>query len=160
MDNQDVFALVDELQGEIEMAPTKGFSKQKALDANILLEIVEDIKEALHREFDTSRKVLLEKDAMLSSAQAQADAIVKEARERAAEMVADDVITKTAQDQAARMIEKAKQQSRDIKRNAERYAYEVFDELEAFYNDSLDLLSENREKLQSFSNGGKAEKAG
>ena len=34
MEKMDIFALVDELQEEIEMSPTKGFSKNKLVDQN------------------------------------------------------------------------------------------------------------------------------
>ena len=59
MEKLDIFALVDELQEEIEMSPTRGFSKNKSIDPKIVMEIIEDIKNVLHDELDTSRRITL-----------------------------------------------------------------------------------------------------
>ena len=73
MEKVDIFALIDELQEEIELSPTRGLSKNKSVDAKIVMEIIEDIKQALHEELDFSRRVVGEKDQILNAAQTQAD---------------------------------------------------------------------------------------
>ena len=87
MEKVDIFALIDELQEEIELSPTRGLSKNKSVDAKIVMEIIEDIKQALHEELDFSRRVVGEKDQILNAAQAQADEIIKRAKLEAEELV-------------------------------------------------------------------------
>ena len=72
MEKLDVYALIDELQEEIQMSPTKGFSKSKLVDEKIVLEIIDDIRRALKDELEFSKRVLKDKEQIIKSAQAQA----------------------------------------------------------------------------------------
>lgn len=147
MEKMDVFALVDELQEEIEMSPTKGFAKNKLVDAKIVMEIIEDIKTALHDEFDYSRRVVSEKDQIIKSAEVQADEILRRAKKEAEELVKEDAVTRAAYDKAGKMLENAKQKSSEIRKNANQYAEEVFNELEAYYTECVELTRENKARI-------------
>ena len=57
MEKVDLFALIDELQQEIEESPNRLLSKDsKVIDTNYVLEIIEDIRNASKNEFESSRR--------------------------------------------------------------------------------------------------------
>ena len=145
MEKMDIFALVDELQEEIEMSPTKGFSKNKLVDQKIVMEIIEDIKTALHEELDFAKKVASERDQILRSADIQAEEIVRRAKKEAEAMVKQEEVTKMAYEKANKVMENTR--AEEIKKMANTYAEEVLDELEKYYRESMDLIGENKARL-------------
>lgn len=147
MEKMDIFALVDELQEEIEMSPTKGFSKNKLVDQKIVMEIIEDIKAALHDELDFAKKVASERDQILKSADIQAEEIVRRAKKEAEALVKQEEVTQMAYEKANKIMETSRSRSAEIKKMANAYAEEVLDELEKFYRESMDLIGENKSRL-------------
>ena len=147
MEKVDIFALIDELQEEIELSPTRGLSKNKSVDAKIVMEIIEDIKQALHEELDFSRRVVGEKDQILNAAQTQADEIIKRAKLAAEELVKEDAVSRSAYDKASKLLENSKQKAAEIRQSANTYAEEVFDELEDYYKECIGLIKENKARL-------------
>ena len=148
MEKMDVFALVDELQEEIEMSPTKGFSKSKLVDQKIVMEIIEDIKAALHEELDFAKKVASERDQILKSADIQAEEIVRRAKKEAEAMIKQEEITQAAYEKANKLIENSRAKAGEIKKMANTYAEEVLDELETFYRESIAPLCENEQRSE------------
>lgn len=149
MEKTDIFALVNELQEEIEMSPTKGFNKNKSIDYKIVMEIIDDIKKALHDELDFSRRIMKEKDDILSEAEARANDIITSAKSRADQMIQQEAVSKAAYDRATKVIESAKQRAEELRQSASDYAEDVFDELETFYKESIDVVRENKSRIRA-----------
>ena len=149
METVDIYALLDELQEEIDLAKNALFSKNKAVDPEVMNEIIQDIRTALDDALEYSKKVEAEKDRILTSAQAEADRIVREAQADAQKIVSESNVVKASQEQAQKIVEKAKQKSLEIRRIAKEYADDVFSDLEDYYKESMDLVKENRIRLNS-----------
>jgi len=149
METVDIYALLDELQEEIDLAKNCLFSKNKSVEPEVLTEIINDIRGALDDTLEYSRKVEAEKDRILTEARAEADEIVKNAQAEAQKMVSESSVVRASQDQAQKIIDKAKGKSLEIKKLAKEYADDVFADLEDYYKESMDLLKENRIRLNS-----------
>jgi len=149
MEKVDIFALIDELQEEIELSPTKGFNKNKMIDDKIVLEIIDDIRRAAHSEFDLSRRIVSERDQILNAAQTQSEEIIRQAKNKAEELVKQENITRAAYERGNKIIESSKLKAAEIRRSANMYAEDVFDELEGFYKDSIDMINENKSRLHA-----------
>ncbi len=147
MEKADVYALIDELQEEIEMSPTKGFSKSKLVDEKIILEIIDDIRKALKDELEFSKRVLKDKDQIIKSAQAQAEEIKKQTMVELENVITESSIAKAAQDRANMIVENSKAKAAAIRKSALDYAEEVFDDIEAYYKENIDLIHENKARL-------------
>lgn len=147
MEKMDIFALVDELQEEIEMSPTRGFSKNKSVDPKIVMEIIEDIKNVLHDELDTSRRIMTERDQIIHSAEIQAADMMKRAKREADELVMQEEVMRTAQDRSTRLIEQSKKKAQEIKDNAVSYAESILEDMEQYFRDSLRLNEQNKGRL-------------
>ena len=149
METVDIYALLDELQEEIDLAKNCLFSKNKSVEPEVLTEIINDIRAALDDTLEYSRKVEAEKDRILTEARAEADEIVKNAQAEAQKMVAESSVVRASQEQAQKIVEKAKMKALDIKKLAKEYADDVFADLEDYYKESMDLVKENRIRLNS-----------
>lgn len=149
MESLNVYALLDELQEEIDLSPGKAFSKNKSIDPKLMSEIIADIRAAVDEALESSKKIVAEKEQVLSAARAQAEQIVKDAEEKAKELVQENNITRQAYEQGSKMLEKAKHRSFEIKKSAFDYANEIFADLEEYYKESMDILSENKIRLRN-----------
>ena len=147
MEKLDVYALLDELQEEIEMSPTKGFSKSKLVDAKIVMEILEDIRHALKDELEFSKRVLKEKEQIIKGAQAQADEIRKQANVEVEDMVKESAVVRAAQEKSDQILENSRKKAGDIRKSAIDYAEDLFNDLESYYKESIDLIHENKARL-------------
>jgi len=147
MEKMDIFALVDELQEEIDMSPTRGFSKNKSVDAKIVMEIISDIKSVLHEELDASRRIMAEREQIINAAESQALEIIKRAKKDAEDLMKKEDVYKAAYERAAKLLENSKLKAQDLRKSANSYAEEVFDELENYYRDSIELINVNRTRL-------------
>ena len=83
METVDIYALLDELQEEIDLAKNCLFSKNKSVEPEVLNEIIQDIRAALDDTLEYSRKVEAEKDRILTNAQTEADEVIKRAQAEA-----------------------------------------------------------------------------
>jgi len=149
MEKMDIFALIDELQEEIELSPTKGFNKNKMIEEKIVLEIIDDIRRAAHSEFDLSRRIVSERDQILAAAQTQSEEIIRQAKNKAEELVKQENITRAAYERGNKIVESSKLKAAEIRRAANMYAEDIFDELEAYYKDCIDVVNENKSRLHA-----------
>lgn len=147
MEKVDLFALIDELQEEIELSPTRLFSKGKSIDSTIVLEIIDDIRKAAKNEFESSRNIMKERDTIIAGANAQAEAIIRNANERAQELVSENSVAKAAYDKALRMVEQSRTKSMQVRQSAMEYATDVLEELESYFTEYLGYVRENKERL-------------
>lgn len=149
METVDIYALLDELQEEIDLAKNCLFSKNKSVEPEVMNEIIQDIRAALEDTLEYSRKIEAEKERILTAAQGEADAIIQNAQAEAQRLVAESNIVRASQDQAQKIIDKAKQKSSEIRRIAKEYAEDVFADLEEYYKESMELVKENRVRLNN-----------
>ena len=148
MEKVDLFALIDELQQEIEESRNRLLSKDsKVIDTNYVLEIIEDIRNASKNEFESSRNIMKERDTIIANANAQADAIIKSANERAEILVSENSVAKAAYDKAVKMVEQSRAKSKQIRTSAMDYATDVLNELESYFNEYLGYVRENKERI-------------
>lgn len=149
METVDIYALLDELQEEVDLAKNVPFSKNKSVEPEVLNEIIQDIRAALDDTLEYSRKIEEEKNTILTEAQNEADAIIRRAQTDAQAMVSESNVVKAAQDQAQKIVEKAKQKAAEVKKIAVEYADDIFADLDVYYKESMNLLKENRTRLNS-----------
>jgi cell division septum initiation protein DivIVA len=141
------FELLDELKEELSNSPKTAFSNKKAVDLEVIDEILQDLKTVVPQELKEARKQLADKEKILGDAKAQAEQIVGSAREELAKKVAEDVVTQEAQAAADELMHKAKSNAKEITMGAKEYADDIMQELEMYFADYLKLIRKNRLQL-------------
>ncbi len=149
MEDQKIYALIDELREEVELSKNALFSKNKAMDPDFVNSVLDDMKVALDEALEESSKVLAERDSIIDKANRDAEAILRDANLNAKKLVSESDITKNAQDQAQQLVEKARARAAEIKKSAYEYADDVFSDLDEYYKESQDLLAENIGRLRN-----------
>jgi len=146
-EDMKVLELLDELKEEINSSPKSVFSNKKAVDLEILTEILEDLKTAVPKELAQAKKLLADKEKILSDAKAEAETIVSGAQEALEEKVSEDEVTKAAEEKAEEMMNKARGNAKEITLGAKEYADDIMGELETYFADYLKLIRKNRLQL-------------
>ena len=126
----DVFYLLDRLEEVVTSASRLPLSSRVLVDEQEYLDIVDQIRVALPEELKAARRVLAERDQILAEANDRADHLLERAEEQVAHRVDDHAIAQAAERRAQALLEQARGDAREIRRQAEEYAYRVFTSLD------------------------------
>ena len=131
MPGSELEALIEELEDLINDAksPISGGGAKKIIDANTAYQILDDMKGALPEEFQKARRILRERDEMLTSAEEEAAHIVQDARDHANMLASEQEVVRLAHNQAEEIRRDAEKDAREIRYWAENSAEETFGKL-------------------------------
>ena len=129
---EEIESLLDELeQLVVEAKPSfMGGNQKKIVDAQDVLEILDEIRRIFPQEFLDARRIVKEEQETLDRAQQQAEGIVADAQQQAIILAGDQEVVRLAQQKADNIRDQAAQYERDTRYNAEEYADTVLAHLE------------------------------
>lgn len=127
----DIQHLVDRLEDLIDEGRHVPFSKFTLIDEERALEIIDQMRISVPEQIETASRLINKRDKLLAQANEEAARLVQIARERSAEMVERDAIVQTAQNRGKNIIEQARREAEAIRADADTYVLEVLKELEA-----------------------------
>ncbi len=102
------------------------------LDENELLNIIDDLKDAIPREIKSANQVLEEQKNIVNKAYADADRIVQQAREEAERIISVAQADADAKVQQEEIVKQANAVAEEIKTNALRYQEETKAEADSY----------------------------
>ncbi len=146
--------MFDELFKLISDARHMPLTDKVMLDENDLLNILDDLKEAIPREVKSANQVLEEQKNIVNQAYADAERIVQQARDEAARIVSvaqaeaeaklqQEEIVKQANEVADGIKAEALQYVEQVKAEADSYALQLKKESLQYAGDMLAYLSDN-----------------
>jgi len=144
-----ILELLDELIEEIENSPKAVFSSKRSIDYEIVMEIINDLKNALPQELLDAEEILKEKEQILASAQEEGASIVKSAEDELQTRVSDNSVVQEAEAQSKEIVSKAEETAKQITMGAKEYADDILAEVETYFTDYLKVLRKNRQELSS-----------
>ncbi|MEZ4357141.1 MAG: ATPase [Eubacteriales bacterium] len=142
-----VFEFIEELEQEINMSPNAFLSKKKVIEVDIVMEIIQDIKNSLPESIIEADGTLQEKSRILSDAQEEASSIVAGADSKVTELVEEHELTQLAYEKARSILESAKKNAREIRLGANQYAKDVLQDVQNYLNDYLDAVKDDSAQL-------------
>ena len=144
-----IIEYIDELREEIEKSPKSVLSNRRAVDPEVFLEILNDMRAAVPGEVKEAEEVLREKERILEAAKAEAANIIASAEDELKTRVSEDKITAEAETKAKELMQLAEANARQITLGAKEYADDILQELEGYLTEYLRLLRKNRLELSS-----------
>lgn len=155
----DILQLIEELEDEMDDATSIPLSKKVAIDPDTIFEIIKEIRASLPEEIRHAKWVNEERDRILQEANDQAQQLIDQAKQRAAEsdqdtqkrfneLVNDHRITQEATKKGEAMIEQAKEQSRQIRQSVFAYVDEILSNTQDNLNSVIAELDHNRSELK------------
>jgi vacuolar-type H+-ATPase subunit H len=112
-----------------------------------MLEILDDAREALPTDFESARKIIETRDAIIEEARASAEQLITIAREDVSQMVEQTSIVQIARDEARKILDDARETAELEKQEVEEYIDGRLATLEVILNKTMDAVSRGRDRL-------------
>ncbi len=123
--------MIDRLEELLDHSTRLPLTSRVVLDEDEYLRLIDQMRISLPQEIARARQVEAEREAILAAAHEQAKAMVEEARQRAEQMVAEHAIVAEAQARSAEILRRAHEDAQAIRGEADVYALEVLERIEA-----------------------------
>jgi cell division septum initiation protein DivIVA len=144
----DVLELIDKLDDLIHNARAVPLTDQVRIDRDAIYDVLDQMRSTIPEEVKQARWIVKERQEMLAEAKREAERIVGEARDKAAQEASEQEVVKRAEREAADILEEARQREREVRLGAEDYADEVLGTLEVNLGKFLQAVQRGRERLQ------------
>ncbi|MDL2288633.1 hypothetical protein LJC32_04555 [Oscillospiraceae bacterium OttesenSCG-928-F05] len=119
------------------------------LDRDKVLDIIEEINAMLPSDLEQARKIVEAKNEILSSAKREADAVKRQAEERARQMVAQEEVLITARQKANDVLAAAEAKTRELRRATNQYVDDALKRTEDALTEALTEVRQSRSKFKS-----------
>jgi len=126
----NIHEAIDRLEYVIAHSRQIPLTRTVVVDQEEVLACIDDLRLSLPDEIKQARWTLQEQQRLLSEAQAEAARTVSKAGERAQTMIGQHDLVKRAEKQAEAMLKEASMKADETRRAADRYAWEVMQNLE------------------------------
>ena len=144
----DVLVLIDKLDDLIHNARAVPLTDQVRVDREEIYDLLDQMRATIPEEIKQARWIVKERQEMLAEAKREAERIVTEARDKAAQEASEQEVIKQAEREAADILEDARSREREIRLGAEDYADEILGTLEVNLGKFLAAVQRGRERLQ------------
>jgi cell division septum initiation protein DivIVA len=144
----DVLELIDELHDLVHGAKQVPLRDQVRMDKAKLYDLLDRMRSTIPEEIKQARWIVKEREEMLAAAKHEAERIVKEARERQTQLVAQHEPIRQAKRAAQDIIEDARAREQEIRLGAADYADEILETLEVNLSKFIAAVQRGRERLQ------------
>ena len=126
----DLQYLIDRLETMVTGAKRVPISNRLMLDEQELADLIDQMRVVLPEEVRAARKVLRERDSIISEAQQQADDVLKTAHEQAEMLLDEQGLLAEAQARANQFMEQVERDAQDRIQGADEYARQVLTQLQ------------------------------
>lgn len=114
--------LLDQFDDLLDDAFTLPFSSKKVVDAAKARDIIDDLRLSIPQEVRQAKAIVSDRNDIIESARKEAESIIREAENKAKNMVAREEIVRSANAKSTEIINEAHMKAREIKKAATDYA--------------------------------------
>ena len=142
------YELIERLQNEIENASTVPLLSNKVmLEKNEILDLVEEIKNAIPDEIKEARKIMDNEDLIKQQAKRRADGMIEEARAQKQHLIDTNNITKNANDEAEAIISAAKNEANKLRMRSIEYVTSLLSKTQDDLKSVIATIDRNKAEL-------------
>lgn len=149
MSIDEILEEMDELLDKSSSVPF--MSHKKIVDGERLRELINDVRLNMPHELKEAKKIEFDCQRILNEAKINAEAIIRKAEERAAQVVSKEAIVVEAKKKAIDMLTKAQAAAKNLQQNATVSVSKILNDTENYYAKNLQEIKAVKAKL----NGGK-----
>lgn len=147
MSIDEILEEMDELLDKSSSVPF--MAHKKIVDGERMRELINDVRLNMPHELKEAKKIEFDCQRILNEAKINAEAIIRKAEERAAQIVSKEAIVLEAKKKAIDMLTKAQAAAKNLQQNAASTVSKMFNETESYYAKNLQDIKNVRAKLNS-----------
>jgi len=145
----DLQYLIDRLETIVTGAKRVPISNKLMLDEQELADLIDQMRTVIPEEVRTARKIMRERDSILSEAQQQADDVLKNAHQQAEMLLDEQGLLAEAQARANQFMEEVESQAQERIQGADEYARQVLSQLRDQLGRHLKTIEKGLDALDS-----------
>ena len=145
----DLQYLIDRLENMVTTARRMPVTNKLMLDEQELADLIDQMRTVIPEEVRSARKVLRERDSIISESQQQADDILKTAHEQAEMLLDQQGLMAEAQARAHQFTEQIEADAQERINGADEYARQVLTQLREQLSRHLHTIEKGLESLDS-----------
>jgi cell division septum initiation protein DivIVA len=126
----DILHLIDRLEELFNESRTVPFTRSVVVDEDRMLDIIDQMRVTIPEEFKKAQQLAAQKDRILAQAQEEANRIVQLAREKAEQMVEREAVLRSAQNRADQILSQARADAQATRQDADDYVIDSLRHLE------------------------------
>jgi vacuolar-type H+-ATPase subunit H len=126
----DILHLVDRLEELFNESRAFPFTRNVMVDEDKMLDIIDQMRVTVPEEVKKAQTLLTQKDRILAQAQEEAGRIVALAKEKAEQIVEREAIVKSAQTRATQIVNQAREDANVTRRDADDYVIDSLQSME------------------------------
>ena len=147
---EGVEELLTVLYNMIQDSFTVPFGRQKCvLDRGRAMELIEEINAMLPSDLEQARKIVDAKNEILGNTKLEADAIKRQAEERARSMVSKEEIMISSRQKANEIVTAAESKAREIRLATNQYVDDALKRTEDALGEALNEVRGSRSKFKT-----------
>ena len=144
----DVIELLSELEDVIDKGFEVPFAKKALIDKEQVMSLINDISIQLPDELRVAKSIAEDSKRIISDAQKQADAKIKEVEQKILGLIDEHEITKKAVANANEIIAKAQKDGKEIRLASLKFADEILEKVEMDFSAVNDRVKQCRSELR------------
>ena len=144
-----VIELLAELEEVVEKGNTLPFSSKALVNPEEIIEIIDEIRDAMPGELTEAKKIVAERKKILFAAQNEADHIKTEAEKRLKELIDTNEITKTATAHANEIMKNVNASAKALKTGTQNYSDKLLYSFQLQLKEMNDKVEQNRKELKN-----------
>lgn len=126
----DIMHLVDRLEELVMEGRAIPFSRRVIVDEERFLDLVDQMRVSIPDEIKKAKRIQQERERIVAQGNEEAGRIVSLAQEEASSLISDHEIVGAAEARAAVILERAQNEARQIRKDADDYVVEILGQLE------------------------------
>ncbi len=146
---------MDDLLDQIDEVLDGGFKfpgKRTVIDIDKIRTIVDDMRMTMPTEIKQAKGIVADRAEIISKAKSDADAIIRNAEERAKKLTGEQEIVQLAQAKASEIIANAQSKSRDMRHAAQDFVDDLMARADEGLTANLAEVRKTRAALKNHSN--------
>ena len=147
MSIDEILEEMDELLDKASSVPF--VSHKKVIDGERMRELINDVRLNMPHELKEAKKIEFDCQRILNEAKINAEAIIRKAEERAAQIVSHEAIVVEAKKKAVDMLTKAQAAAKNLQQTAALNVAKMLNDTEAHYARNLQNIKMVKTKLGS-----------
>ena len=144
----DIIELLSELEDVIDKGFEVPFAKKTLINKEQVMSLINDISIQLPDELRVAKSIAEDSKRIISDAQKQADAKIKEVEQKILGLIDEHEITKKAVSNANEIIAKAQKDGKEIRLASLKFADEILEKVEMDFSAVNDRVKQCRSELR------------
>ena len=142
--------LLDMLFDMVDEAKNVPLSSDKCMiERDRALDLIDDIRAQFPVELSEAKKLMASRADMIASAKREADAIRRQAEEKAKQMLAEDELLAQTKQKANELMRTAEERSRDLRKAANDYCEDALRRTEEAVAEAYDEIKKSRSRFRA-----------